>query len=166
VADIFLGYGGPNRDFARWSVNWLEKCGWSVFWDGELHSGQPFDTRIENELDQAGCVVVVWTRDSVNLDSSTEESRLTLVGARKLPTDSEIDQRVDADLAGLEARALSKTGLESSDVVAEPVVVTGLHLENIGDAAFHIKLGKDDLIRFTPLGVTIINSSLISAPSI
>jgi hypothetical protein len=82
---------------------------------------------------------------------------IKLFGARKLPTDSEIDQQINADLADLERRALSKTGIEPADVVAEPVVVTGLHLENIGDAEFYIKTGKDDVVRFTPLGVTIIN---------
>jgi hypothetical protein len=80
-----------------------------------------------------------------------------LLRARNLPSDSDIDELIEEDLSRLSEHALKKTGIDDGDIVAEPVVVTGLDLENVGDAEFHIKLGKDANIRLTPLGVTIIN---------
>ena len=66
MADIFLSYASTNRGLAGQLVEWLEACGWSVFWDDHLKVGHRFDMQLEKQLESAGCVIVVWTRDSVN----------------------------------------------------------------------------------------------------
>jgi hypothetical protein len=139
LADIFLSYAGQNRDLARWIVKWLEDCGWSVFWDDALNCGQPFDVRIENELDQAGCVVVLWSNDSVNrhwprseAGRALRQNKLVqvLLEEAQLPLEFERIEYVDAvgrdsdTWLRLLHREVSKhLGLSSSEV-------TGQGLEN------------------------------------
>jgi hypothetical protein len=80
-----------------------------------------------------------------------------LLGSRGIPKDRQIDRWTDEDINGLNTQALNKTGLSQDDLISDQVVVTGLRFWNVGGAELGVKLGKDDRIRFTPVGVTIIN---------
>jgi hypothetical protein len=48
-------------------VRHLENGGWSIWWDRQLHprSGMTFDRVIEAELASAHCVLVLWSRHSI-----------------------------------------------------------------------------------------------------
>ena len=65
MADIFISYARSNRSQAEALATTLETQGWSVWWDTRLKGGDLFDERIEEELDAARCVVVLWSKDSV-----------------------------------------------------------------------------------------------------
>jgi len=80
-----------------------------------------------------------------------------LSGWKKQPTDRQIDALIEDDLSKLRTQALDKTGLDLSELEADTVVLYGPRFWNTGGADIGIKKGKDDIIRFTPLGVTIIN---------
>ena len=80
-----------------------------------------------------------------------------LVSWRNKPADALVDGWIEEDLQRLEKIALEKTGLDESELVSETVTLTGLRFWNIGGADIGIRSGKDDIIRFTPLGVTVIN---------
>ena len=43
----------------------LEGRGWSVWWDRKIIAGQTFDHTIEQQLEAAGSVVVLWSEHSV-----------------------------------------------------------------------------------------------------
>lgn len=75
----------------------------------------------------------------------------------KRPTDAQMDAWLDEDLRMLHPKALSKTGTDPSELVAEPVMITGPRLSNIANAHFTFRRGKDNVLRFTPVNVTIIN---------
>lgn len=80
-----------------------------------------------------------------------------LVSYSQRPTDEQMDAWIQEDLKNLQARALAKTGLDASELVGGPVMVYGPRFWNIGGAEVGIKKGKDGIVRFMPLGVTVIN---------
>lgn len=82
---------------------------------------------------------------------------LMIVLYKKKPSDRQMDVWLDEDLREMETRALERTGLDESERRGETVVLTGLRFWNIGGAEVAIQKGKDDIVRFTPVGVTVIN---------
>jgi TIR domain len=65
MSDIFISYASEDRDRARQIASALTDHGWSVWWDRQIPFGKTFDKVIEDNLAQAKCVVVLWTRNSV-----------------------------------------------------------------------------------------------------
>jgi len=65
MADIFLSYKREDRDKVRPLVEALQAQGWSVWWDTRIGVGETWDRVIETELAAAKCVVVVWSKVSV-----------------------------------------------------------------------------------------------------
>jgi hypothetical protein len=65
VNDVFLSYASGDRAVAHELADALEALGWSVWWDREIPYGKPFDQVIEEELNAARCVIVLWTAESV-----------------------------------------------------------------------------------------------------
>lgn len=63
--DIFVSYANGDRAVAQKLADALEALGWSVWWDREIPFGKPFDQVIEEELNAARCVIVLWSRESV-----------------------------------------------------------------------------------------------------
>jgi hypothetical protein len=68
MSDIFVSYDDLDRARVRELVEALEARGWSVWWDHRISAGDSFSLVIERELDAAQCVIVVWTRTSVDSD--------------------------------------------------------------------------------------------------
>ena len=66
MADIFISYSSEDKTRVKTIAEVLEQKGWSVWWDRQIPVGQRFDTVIEQELNQAKCVIVIWTQRSVN----------------------------------------------------------------------------------------------------
>ena len=63
--DIFISYDSADRAIAQKFANALESRGWSVWWDREIPLGKAFDQVIEEELNAARCVIVLWSNQSV-----------------------------------------------------------------------------------------------------
>ena len=66
VANVFVSYAANDRDRVARLVEALQATGLSVWWDRGIDVGSTFDREIERELDGAGCVVVAWSRASVD----------------------------------------------------------------------------------------------------
>ncbi|MCL0056205.1 hypothetical protein M1N81_01325 [Dehalococcoidia bacterium] len=73
------------------------------------------------------------------------------------PTDRQMDEWLEEDLKSLNKKALDKMGTDESELVGEPVEITGPRFWDIGDAKIHYKRGNDKIIRFTPLEISVIN---------
>jgi hypothetical protein len=63
--DIFISYDSADRPIAQKFADVLEARGWSVWWDREIPLGKAFDQVIEEELNAARCVIVLWSNQSV-----------------------------------------------------------------------------------------------------
>src|SRR4030095_818725 len=74
MSDILLSYARVDSDKARQFEAALERCGWSVFWDRELVPGEGYRRAIEHELKQARCVIVLWSRTSVESEWVIDEA--------------------------------------------------------------------------------------------
>lgn len=69
MADIFLSYAREDLTPAQVLAGALESRGWSVFWDRtHLLAGQDVDEAIEQEIEQAGCMIVAWSKASKKSD--------------------------------------------------------------------------------------------------
>jgi len=65
MSDIFLSYAREDLARVKPVVAALEARGWSVWWYRTIKPGQTFDSVVQAALDEARCVIVLWSRDSV-----------------------------------------------------------------------------------------------------
>ena len=65
VTDVFLSYKAEDRSRLAPLVEALEANGLSVWWDAHIGGGSDWRESIEQNLERAKCVVVVWSRRSV-----------------------------------------------------------------------------------------------------
>jgi hypothetical protein len=75
MADIFVSYANEDRDRAKVVAVALEHSGWSVWWDREVAIGRTWDETIEEEIEKARSVVVLWSPRSVTSDWVKNEAR-------------------------------------------------------------------------------------------
>jgi hypothetical protein len=76
MADIFLSYAREDETRARTLASALGSRGWSIFWDRRIPHGRNFRKHIDDQLDSARCIVVLWSKASLVsqfvLDEATE----------------------------------------------------------------------------------------------
>jgi hypothetical protein len=65
VADIFLSYAREDELRARAVAGELESRGWSVFWDRRIPTGHDFGEHLQQQINAARCIVVLWSKASV-----------------------------------------------------------------------------------------------------
>ncbi len=78
MSDIFISYARADRHRVKPLVAALQAQDWSVWWDPVILPGKTFDQVIEAALDEARCVIVLWSRDSVDSEwvrTEAEEGR-------------------------------------------------------------------------------------------
>jgi len=114
LADIFLSYAREDLTQAKVLATALKNIGWSVFWDRtNLLAGQDVDEAIEQEIEQAGCMIVAWSKASKKSDwvrgeaTVARERRILVpirfesvdppIAFRTLHTEDLIDWNGDAD---------------------------------------------------------------------
>ena len=54
-------------------ANALESEGWTVWWDPKLRAGEHSDDVIEKALNEAKCVIVMWSKRSVQSRDHREQ---------------------------------------------------------------------------------------------
>jgi TolB-like protein/Flp pilus assembly protein TadD len=68
MSDVFVSYKAEDRARVAPLVQALEADGLSVWWDTQIAAGSEWRHDIEEELDRARCVIVVWSKRSVGPD--------------------------------------------------------------------------------------------------
>jgi formylglycine-generating enzyme required for sulfatase activity len=74
MSDIFISYARADRPRAEALAKALEAQGWSVWWDWIIPTGKKFRRVIEEEINKARCVVVLWSATSIESDWVIEEA--------------------------------------------------------------------------------------------
>jgi hypothetical protein len=65
MSDIFISYNNEDRLRARMFAETLGGRGWSIFWDRAIPTGKTWPETIGRELEEARCVVVLWSNTSI-----------------------------------------------------------------------------------------------------
>lgn len=65
MADVFISYASEDRERAHKMASALEARGWTTWWDRKLIVGQSYDQVIEQELEIAKSVVVLWSKEAI-----------------------------------------------------------------------------------------------------
>lgn len=66
MADIFVSYAKEDLPRARGLAEALQSLGWSVWWDRRLRPGEDFAKVIAAALRDARCLIVLWSKASVD----------------------------------------------------------------------------------------------------
>src|ERR1700684_1483118 len=90
MADVFISYARTDKPRVAPLVAAIKAQGWSVWWDPAISAGQQFDDQIEQELQAASAVVVIWTTASV----TSRWGRAGPACARSLPPPSTSGRRI------------------------------------------------------------------------
>jgi formylglycine-generating enzyme required for sulfatase activity len=74
MAHIFISHARKDRPHAEVIAKALGDRGWSVWWDWNVPGRKTFRQVIQEELDDARCVIVLWSAASVTSDWVIEEA--------------------------------------------------------------------------------------------
>lgn len=78
MSDIFLSYKHAQRREARELASALAARGWTVWWDWNIPAGAHWQAELDSQLGSAGCVLVLWSADSVQSEWVLYEARSAL----------------------------------------------------------------------------------------
>ena len=107
MSDIFISYASADRERARLLADALAQKGWSVWWDRTIPPGKEFDRVIEEALDAAKCVVVLWSKTSTA--SSWVKTEAAEAMRRKILVPALIDEtKIPLEFRRLQAADLSQ----------------------------------------------------------
>jgi hypothetical protein len=74
VSDIFLSYSREDWERATKIAKTFEMHGYSVWWDQNIPPGKRYEEYILEKLNQAKCVLVLWSKNSVKSDWVKDEA--------------------------------------------------------------------------------------------
>ena len=66
MSDIFISYAREDQARAERLAHAFEELGWSTFWDRRIPPGSTWEEYIGKELEEARCIIVLWSAESVN----------------------------------------------------------------------------------------------------
>jgi len=85
LSDIFISYKREEQPQAKALAEALEGQGWSVWWDPKLRAGEHFDDVIEKALHETKCVIVLWSKRSVESRYVRDEATYALNRRKLIP---------------------------------------------------------------------------------
>ena len=85
MADIFLSYASSDRERARVLAEALGERGLKVWWDRTIPPGRVFDEVIQEALQTAKCIVVLWSAESVKSNWVKTEAGEGLAQGKLVP---------------------------------------------------------------------------------
>src|SRR5512146_3199851 len=74
MSDVFISYAKEDAAAARMVADALQRADFSVWWDHRIPPGKTWDEVIGRAIDNAACVVVLWSRTSVQSRYVREEA--------------------------------------------------------------------------------------------
>jgi TolB-like protein/Tfp pilus assembly protein PilF len=109
MADVFVSYKAEDRRRVKPLVEALEMDGYSVWWDEQIGGGTAWRHSIEAELNAAKCVIVAWSKRSVQPEGAFVQDEATRAQQRHVYVPVLID-KVHLPLGFGETQALPLAG--------------------------------------------------------
>jgi len=142
ATDVFVSYKAEDRARLRPLIGALEREGFTVWWDTHIGGGAHWREDIQEHLDGAKCVIVVWSRRSVGIEGDfvrDEASRARKRGAY-LPV--RLDA-VEPPLGFGEVQAISLKGWKGDSTDPRFLAITEAVRRRIaGEDIAHVDLGN------------------------
>jgi serine/threonine-protein kinase len=132
MADVFVSYKAEDRRRIRPLVEALQAEGYSVWWDEQIGGGSAWRQTIENELNAAKCVIVVWSKRSVGPEGTFVQDEATRAQQRHVYVPVLID-KVHLPLGFGETQALPLTGWHGNRSDPHYHAVLAAVRRNVGD---------------------------------
>lgn len=85
MASVFLSYARTDGEVAERIAARLEASGHKVWWDRHIRGGSQFSKQIEEALDRAEAVVVLWSRQSIDSAWVRDEAATARDSGRLIP---------------------------------------------------------------------------------
>ena len=109
MSDVFVSYKAEDRARVRPLVEALEADGLSVWWDAHIGGGDEWRETIARHLDDARCVIVVWSKRSIGPEGHFVRDEATRALRRHAYLPVRID-KVEPPLGFGETQAISLSG--------------------------------------------------------
>lgn len=85
MADVFLSYLRQDTAHAHRLAAVLGALGWSVWWDRQLVPGIDYHRAIADQIETAQCIIVLWSRHSIDSEMVVDEADAARVRNVLLP---------------------------------------------------------------------------------
>src|SRR5207248_11175527 len=109
MTDVFISYKAEDRPRVRPLVEALEAEGLAVWWDARVGGGEAWRESIEQQLDAARCVIVVWSKRSTGPEGRFVRDEASRATRRRTYLPVRID-KVEPPLGFGETQALNLSG--------------------------------------------------------
>lgn len=83
--DVFISYASADREHAARLAGTLARAGYTVWWDRTIPPGRVFDEVIQEAIEAARCMVVLWSAQSVKSNWVKTEAAEGAARQRLLP---------------------------------------------------------------------------------
>jgi len=103
MSDIFISYAREETARAQQLARALEESGFSVWWDRQVTAGVSWATIIEQQLDKARCVIVLWSAASVASNWVVDEAAYARESSKLIPV---VIENVDLPLGFLSIQSV------------------------------------------------------------
>jgi serine/threonine-protein kinase len=113
MADVFISYKAEDRRRVKPLVDALQSHGLTVWWDAQIGGGDEWRRSIEQQLDDAKCVLVVWSKRSTAPEGRFVRDEASRAMERNVYLPVRIDN-VRLPLGFGETQVLSLTGWRGS----------------------------------------------------
>lgn len=129
MSDVFVSYKAEDRRRLQPLVQALQADGYSVWWDEHIGAGDDWRRTIEQQLDSARCVIVVWSKRSVGPEGRFVRDEASRAQARGVYVPVLIDA-VQPPLGFGESQAASLRGWKGdrSDSRYESILASVRHM--------------------------------------
>ena len=76
--EVFISYSREDKELAAHLSSKLESKGLSVFWDHKIEIGESWRKVLRRELENAKCIIVIWSNNSLKSNWVMEEAQIGL----------------------------------------------------------------------------------------
>ena len=145
MADIFISYAREDAVRAQALAGAFRNVEWSVWWDDAIRAAAPFDAVIDQQLDTALCVVVLWSTASVASNWVRAEASEADTQGRLVPITFESGLRLPVRFRQLRVLRLTSTDIlepteAAQQLLADITALTGKRPHGVSPQAVDARM--------------------------